>query len=58
MARHLLTGEELTRPEVDALLAHALDLKAGRAKGERSSVLAGKSVALVFEQHGCPSHLD
>ena len=50
MARHLLTGEELTRTEVGALLDRALELKAGRSSGEGSGALAGKSVALVFEK--------
>jgi ornithine carbamoyltransferase len=50
MARHLLTGEELTRPELGALLDRALELKAGRTSGEGSAALAGKSVALVFEK--------
>jgi ornithine carbamoyltransferase len=50
MARHLLTGEELTRPELGALLDRALELKAGRTRGEGSAALAGKSVALLFEK--------
>jgi ornithine carbamoyltransferase len=50
MARHLLTGEELTRPEVGALLDRALELKAGRSSGEARGALGGRSVALVFEK--------
>ena len=50
MARHFLTGEELTRDELSALLDRALELKAGRASGEGADALAGKSIALVFEK--------
>ena len=47
MARHLLTGEELTSDELERLLERAIELKADRL-GSRS--LAGKSVALVFDK--------
>ncbi len=50
MARHLLTGEELTPSEIRALLARARELKAGRAEGEGRPGMTGKSVALVFER--------
>jgi ornithine carbamoyltransferase len=50
MARHVLTGEELTPSEIRALLGRAAELKAGRAKGEARDALAGRSVALVFER--------
>jgi ornithine carbamoyltransferase len=50
MARHVLTGEELTHEELSALLDRALELKAGRSSGEGAEVLARKSVALVFEK--------
>jgi ornithine carbamoyltransferase len=47
--RHFLTGEELSRDELSALLDRALELKRGRpAEGE--TMLAGRSVALVFEK--------
>jgi ornithine carbamoyltransferase len=47
--RHLLTGEELSRDELSALLDRALELKRGRpAEGE--TMLAGRSVALLFEK--------
>jgi ornithine carbamoyltransferase len=52
VARHFLTGEELSRDELDALLDRAAELKAGRSAGEGRDALAGRSVALVFE---CPS---
>ena len=50
MARHFLTGEELSRDELDTLLDRAAELKAGRAAGEGGDALAGRSVALVFER--------
>jgi ornithine carbamoyltransferase len=49
MARDFLTGEELNRRELNALLDRALELKAGRKTGEGAGELAGESVALVFE---------
>src|SRR4051794_16560716 len=50
MARHFLTGEELARDELSALLDRALELKAGRSSGEGADALARRSVALVFEK--------
>jgi ornithine carbamoyltransferase len=50
MARSFLTGEELSADELDALLDRALELKAGRERGEGESALAGRIVALVFER--------
>jgi ornithine carbamoyltransferase len=47
MARHFLTGEELTAAEQRKLLARAIELKAHRLP---SRALAGKSVALVFDR--------
>jgi ornithine carbamoyltransferase len=47
---HFLTGEELSRDELGALLDRALELKAGRGSGSAADVLAGRSVALVFEK--------
>ncbi len=49
MPRHFLTGEELGAFELRSLVARAAELKAGRAGGEGSDVLAGRSVALVFQ---------
>jgi len=46
VTRHFLTGAELTRGELTALIDRAVELKADRLA---SSALAGKSVALVFE---------
>jgi ornithine carbamoyltransferase len=50
MVRHFLTGAELDRGELVALLDRAADLKAGRAVGEGGAALTGRSVALVFER--------
>jgi ornithine carbamoyltransferase len=50
VAHHFLTGEELSRHELNALLDRAAELKAGRAKGEGGEALAGRSIALVFER--------
>ncbi|HEX5909112.1 MAG TPA: ornithine carbamoyltransferase [Thermoleophilaceae bacterium] len=47
MTRHFLTGEELTAEELSALLDRAAQLKADR---QASKALAGRSVALIFEQ--------
>ena len=47
MARHFLTGEELTTAEQRALLERAIELKTDRL-GSRA--LEGKSVALLFEK--------
>jgi ornithine carbamoyltransferase len=47
LTRHLLTGEELTPDEVDHVVARAGELKADPLA---SQVLAGRSVALVFEK--------
>ena len=47
MARHFLTGEELTAAEQRKLLERAIELKAHRLP---SRALAGKSVALVFDR--------
>ena len=46
MPRHFLTGEELTAPELYALLDRAIALKAAPLV---SPVLAGKTAALLFE---------
>jgi ornithine carbamoyltransferase len=46
VTRHFLTGAELTRDELTALIDRAVELKADRLA---SRALAGKSVALVFE---------
>jgi ornithine carbamoyltransferase len=50
MARHFLTGEELSRGELNALLDRAAELKAGRSAGIGRDAIAGRSIALVFER--------
>jgi ornithine carbamoyltransferase len=50
VARNFLTGEELARDELEALLDRAAELKAGRSAGEGGDALAGRSIALVFER--------
>jgi ornithine carbamoyltransferase len=50
MARHFLTGEELSRDELNALLDRAMELRAGRSAGVGREALAGRSIALVFER--------
>jgi ornithine carbamoyltransferase len=47
---HFLTGEELNREDLAALLGRAAELKGGRERGEGSGALAGRSVALIFEK--------
>jgi ornithine carbamoyltransferase len=47
MPRHFLTGEELSAPELDALLDRALELKAAPLS---SQALAGASMALIFQK--------
>jgi ornithine carbamoyltransferase len=47
VARHFLTGDELTGDELRALLDRAAELKADR---RASRALEGRSVALIFEQ--------
>jgi ornithine carbamoyltransferase len=47
LPRHLLTGEELTREELLALIERALELK---AEPLSSHALAGKHVALIFQK--------
>jgi ornithine carbamoyltransferase len=49
-ASNFLTGEELDRDELLALLERAEELKRGRERGEGSESLAGRSVALLFEK--------
>ena len=48
--KHFLTGEELSAAELEALLERAAELKAGRERGLGREALAGRSVALYFEQ--------
>jgi ornithine carbamoyltransferase len=47
LPRHFLTGSELTAAELDALIERALELKAAP---DSSAVLAGRTVALIFQK--------
>ena len=49
-ASNFLTGEELDREELLALLERAEELKRGRGQGVGQDSLAGRSLALVFER--------
>jgi ornithine carbamoyltransferase len=49
-ASNFLTGEELDREELLALLERAEQLRRGREQGEGRDSLAGRSVALIFEK--------
>lgn len=49
-AKDFLTGEELDRAALEALLDRAAELKAGRADGLGADALAGRTVALFFER--------
>ncbi|MGI8633748.1 MAG: ornithine carbamoyltransferase [Solirubrobacterales bacterium] len=50
MARHFLTGEEISPQEQGRLLARAAELKDGRNAGEGSDALAGRTVGMLFER--------
>ena len=54
MPRHLLTGTELARDELLALLDRADELKAAPLS---SRALEGRSVALIFEKHSTRTRL-
>ena len=49
-ASDFLTGEELDRGDLVALLDRAEELKRGRERGDGRDSLAGRSVALIFEK--------
>jgi ornithine carbamoyltransferase len=49
-AKHFITGEELDRGQLTALLDRAAELKSKRDAGEGADALAGRSVALIFEK--------
>jgi ornithine carbamoyltransferase len=49
-ASDFITGEELDRPELIALLDRAEELKRRRQEGEGRESLGGRSVALLFEK--------
>ncbi len=50
LTRHLITGEELSRDELTAVLDRAIELKAKRGAADAPRPLEGRSVALLFEK--------
>ena len=50
MTKDLLSIKELTTAEIDALFVLAADLKEQRRKGIAHPLLAGKSLAMIFEK--------
>ncbi len=50
MPRHFLSIADWTRDELLAVLALARDLKARQARGEAHRLLAGKTLAMLFEK--------
>jgi ornithine carbamoyltransferase len=50
MARHFLTGEELSPQELKSVVGRALELKAARGRVVGRGALAGRSVAMLFER--------
>ena len=50
MARHFITGEEISGAELEVLLERATELKSGREAGEGGGALAGRTIALFFEK--------
>jgi len=55
--QHFLTGTELGRGDLLALLDHADQLKQERASGKLSRELEGKTLALMFEKPSLRTHL-
>ncbi len=49
-AKHFLTGEELSRSELEGLLDYADQLKKERDQGQFTHPLTGKHLALMFEK--------
>jgi ornithine carbamoyltransferase len=50
MKRDLLTVLDLTREEIEALLARARELKAWQRQGRSHTPLAGKTLAMIFDK--------
>ncbi len=49
-SKHILTGEELSKHEIQALLSKALILKTKRAKKKMTNELSGYHLALIFNK--------
>ncbi len=50
MKRDLLTILDLTRPEIETLLARARELKALHCQGQNPTPLKGKTLAMIFDK--------
>ena len=50
MTRHLLTILDLSREEIDHLLARARELKALHHRGQNPTPLTGKTLAMIFDK--------
>jgi len=50
MKRDLLTILELTRPEIEHLLARAREMKAAHRQGRNPKPLAGQALAMIFDK--------
>lgn len=48
--RHLLTLNDLTRSEVEGIIARAIELKAAREQGAEQALLSGKVLGMIFEK--------
>ncbi|MGZ3703137.1 MAG: ornithine carbamoyltransferase, partial [Bdellovibrionota bacterium] len=55
--QHFLTGAELGRGDLLALLDQADQLKKDRESGKLSTELQGKTLALMFEKPSLRTHL-
>lgn len=49
-AKHLLTGDELSRSELEGLIDYAIELKSSRDNGTAERPLIGKHLAMLFEK--------
>ena len=50
MTRHLLTILDLSREEIESLLARARELKALHLRGQNPTPLTGKTLAMIFDK--------
>ena len=50
MARHFLTGEELSGDDLEGLLERGIELKQARGRDMARGALSGRSVALLFDK--------
>jgi ornithine carbamoyltransferase len=50
LTRHFLRLDDLSRNEVTSIIERAIELKACRNNGQRSSILENKTLAMIFEK--------